>query len=228
MRRSSSVLGRLALCVVVVAAVAGCRAAAGTPRTIAETVKRALASGYFQAEGTESGYTDATANSKTVHTTFSGNTKVKGDDDASTLAFTTNGVTFTVDFVNLGSWSYERVNGGDWTKSARAHSIYMSKLVTAGLVLEDKGVETKFSRQVHRVESTNLSRAMYETAGADLSNLGNYTVTLIFWTQDDGTLVGTTQLVSYDDTVEGVTSHVESVHDVVFEKYGGVTIEAPI
>lgn len=187
-----------------------------------------MAADYFQFEASVSGHSEATGRGETTNSTTTGTLKAKGSDEALSIVVKGGKESVAFEAIHLGEWSYERDEQGVWTKKARADFSTYPKLLQAGLKVEGKGVEARFGRQLHRVESTNITDELLVDAGWKKENGPPYPLRLIVWAQDDGTPVGVTESQSYDLTFSGVTTHFESSTDFVFEKFSGVTIEAPI
>jgi hypothetical protein len=218
---------RLALGAAVAALVAGCGGFSTTPKPLLDALKSQVTSGDFQYEGKIDGSMTMVVGSKSYDGTISGTSKGKGQDSASFTSIEIAGGTYTQDTITIGDSTYSRTNDSSWTKGAKSDSS-LADLFRIGMKIEDKGVETKFGQQLHRVEPTNLLDLDLASIGVGTSTgVSNMEITLVFWVKNDGTPAGVTQGSTYDQDNSGTATHVTMTMDVVFTNLSGVTIEAP-
>ena len=170
-----------------------------------------------------------TYNGTAMDDSQSGTMSYKGGDDTDSHRETLNGAVTTYDYVHLGQTTYERKNGGAWTRSVRpATDIAGDRLLfTPTAAFVDRGLETKNGAQLHRLEIADqgaFAKSMMKTSvGATAAQ-----VTLTVWVQDDGTpadieLSGWVQV-----PVSGVSTRVTDIEEFRITSTSGVTITAPI
>jgi hypothetical protein len=216
------------LAAILVATVAGCGSSSGSrnpsPRAsdaAIDSFTRLATASDFQYQGPISGTLTLDGTSVPV----TGTSKAKGQDASTSLSYTLMGQTMSQDQVTVGAATYSRANGGSWSKTSR-HEASFADLLGAGMKLADRGVETKFGQQLHRLEPTNLSQLdLASLGGGAPEGTSDYQISLIVWVKDDGTPAGLSQSQSY--VVDANSLRVAMSLDFTFESLSGVTIEAP-
>jgi hypothetical protein len=134
------------------------------------------------------------------------------------------------DLVLVGSNSYERIDNGAWTQSARQQggTCEMVGLFRyTGLV--DKGLQPKNGAQLHRLEVSDPVQfgSDYEKFESKATGQTATQATLVVWVKDDGSPVALQISASYNATVNGLPGTVLDSRDYVVTKLSGVTITAP-
>jgi hypothetical protein len=167
---------------------------------------------------------------RTVSATITGTDKIHGKDSAMSMkldmaATSTTPASSTVnDSVDVGGFSYARTDGGAWSKTAKKSDTTITSVISqVGLV--DKGVESHFNQQLHRLESTKPVPA--SLMFSDTTGVTNPNLTLTFWTKDDGTPAGMTMAATFTQVSSDSTGDVTMSLDVSFNSLSGVTVEAP-
>jgi hypothetical protein len=228
MRAASSLARRISLIAIVVA-VGGSIAACGS-KSLVDNFTSKIQADDFQASGPITGTITMTAGGVTYNATVSGTLKIKGKDNAQTttmdLAATdaTPATSTTSDSITVGDWTYDRTDGGSWTKTARAASDDVAS-VLKGVTVADKGVETHFGQQLHRLESSKALDP--KVFFSDMSGISDANLSLTLWAKDDGTPAGMTVAGTFKQDQSGTTIDVTISVDFAFESLSGVTIEAP-
>jgi len=170
----------------------------------------------------------ATAAGSPVDLTVSGTMSTKGSDDSWSYRQTVNGAASTYDKVDLAGTTYERVDGGAWTKAAESTSSGPTQIsFPKSMIMVDDGVEAKDGLQLHRLELFDtgpFSVAFVQELGSGFTS-GQFTLTA--WTYDDGTPVVVEVDGSFKGTTNGVAMSGTLVEELVFTRFSGVTITAP-
>lgn len=226
----------LGVAVVLAVAVAACgsssntqKPSAGTsgPSSLVDNFKSQATKSDFQFEGPLTGSISISAGAANAAGQLTGTAKGKGQDSAMSITITIAGTTQVQDQITVGDSTYRRTNGGSWAKTARFEAS-LADLFGAGMKIEDKGVETKFGQQLHRLEPTNMSEIDLAALGlTGISGTTNMKISLIVWVKDDGTPAGMNQGTTYDMDSGGAVAHVTMSTDISFDRLSGVTIEAP-
>jgi hypothetical protein len=185
----------------------------------------------FQASGPITGSFTMEAQGLTFHVTLSGDMKVKGDYNAQTMTMAmaatdvTPASTTTQESISVGDWTYSREDGGDWTKEARSNDDEDLGSVIKTVTVVDKGVETHYGQQLHRLDSSEALDPDIFFGG--MTGVSDADLTLTFWAKDDGTPAGMTITGTYTQNQSGTLVDVTLTMDYQFESLSGVTIEAP-
>jgi hypothetical protein len=172
-----------------------------------------------------------TAGSVPVKVTMSGSMSSDGDSDTISYRTTANGAVTTKDTVDVGQTSYASDNGGSWTKSARSASSVSSaeSPLTPTMRFVDKGVESKYGVELHRLElidATALTAATLKNLGPPSFQTGEFTLTI--WTTDDGTPSVLEEDGSYQGTSDSGPTKGTMVEEFRFIAFSAETITAPI
>jgi hypothetical protein len=234
MLSSLPVSRRIGLAVVgaaVVASVAACGSNSATPKqSLIDSFTSRITAADFQASGALNGTYAITVSGTTLKATISGTDMIHGKDSAMTMkvdmaATSATPASSTVnDSVDVGGFTYTRTDGGAWSKAAKTSDTTITSVISQ-VGLADKGVESRFNQQLHRLESTKLvpiSLMFTDTTGVTNPNL-----TLTFWTKDDGTPAGMTMAATFTQVSSDSSGDVTMSLDVSFDSMSGVTIEAP-
>jgi hypothetical protein len=172
-----------------------------------------------------------TAGSVQVKVTMSGSMSSDGDSDTISYRTTANGAVTTKDTVDVGQTSYVSDNGGSWTKSARSASSVSSAEapLTPTMRFVDKGVESKYGVELHRLElidTTALTAATLKNLGPPSFQTGQFTLTV--WTTDAGAPSVLEEDGSYQGTSANGPTKGTLVEEFRFTAFSGVVITAPI
>jgi len=234
MLSSSSISRRVGLAVVgaaVVASVAACGSNSATPKpSLIDSFTSKITAADFQASGALTGTYTMTVSGTAFNATITGTDKIHGKDSAMSMKLDVAATSATPasstlnDSVDVGGFSYTRTDGGAWTKSAKTSDTTITTVISQ-VGLADKGVESHFNQQLHRLESTKpvpVSLMFSDTTGVTNPNLA-----LTFWTKDDGTPAGMTMAATYTQVSSDSSGDVTMSLDVSFDSLSGVTIEAP-
>ncbi|MGZ6267989.1 MAG: hypothetical protein ACXWNR_05445 [Candidatus Limnocylindrales bacterium] len=177
----------------------------------------------FQASGSVIGTVSVTISGQKIDGTYSGTSKFKGNDSASTITMTMAGTKTTNDSVSVGDSDYSRTNDGAWTKTARSTTGTSFRVLTAEGVT-DKGVELHDGQKLHHLDLVKTPDPKSLFKDPTMVN-GQYTV--VMWAKDDGTPAGMTIAGSYSQDVNGSLAQAAISLDFNFESLSGVTIDAP-
>lgn len=162
--------------------------------------------------------------------TMSGNMTSKGSDFTESYKLTQGGKVTSYDYVYLGTYEYQRVDAGSWTRSARSGSSGSSSAIgySPAMGLVDKGVETRNGTQLHRldVEDTAAFSQSMQKALANGATDANFTFSV--WVDDNGAPVVYEIKGTFSEQIQGVSSHATLVEDFTVTANSGVTINAPI
>jgi hypothetical protein len=234
MLRSLPIPRRFGLAVVgaaVAVSVAACGSNSATPKpSLIDSFTSKITAADFQASGALNGTYTMTVSGTAFSATITGTDKIHGKDSAMSMkldmaATSTTPASSTVnDSVDVGGFSYARTDGGAWSKTAKKSDTTITSVISqVGLV--DKGVESHFNQQLHRLESTKPVPA--SLMFSDTTGVTNPNLTLTFWTKDDGTPAGMTMAATFTQVSSDSTGDVTMSLDVSFDSLSGVTIEAP-
>jgi hypothetical protein len=225
----ASRLARTVGLVAIIVAIGGSLAGCGS-KSLVENFTSKIQADDFQASGPITGSFKMAAEGMTFDITLSGTMNIKGKDNAQTLTLdmaatdSTPASSTINDTIAVGDWSYSRSDGGDWSKEPRSTSDGISSALK-GTTFTDKGVETHYGQQLHRLESSEPLDP--ETFFGDTSKISDASLTLTFWAKDDGTPAGMVVAGTFKQDQGGTVLDVTIVMDVAFESLSGVTIEAP-
>jgi hypothetical protein len=218
-------IGLGVLAVVLVAGVAACNS-----KSLVENFTSKATASDFQASGTISGTLKMTLGGATYDATISGTEKLKGNDSSQSMTTslaateTMAATASTTDTITVGDSTYSRTDNGAWTKAARSDSDITTILAAAALA--DKGVETHYGQQLHRLDSTKAFDPKFIFSSSS-SGLTDVKLTLTFWAKDDGTPAGMMIAGTYTQDMNGTPAAVTLSMDFQFTSLSGVTIEAP-
>jgi hypothetical protein len=168
-----------------------------------------------------------TAGTLAVKVTMSGSMSSDGTSDSVSYRTTAQGIVITTDTIDIGKTSYVSVNGAPWTKSARSSSSESPFSPTMKFV--DKGVESKYGVDLHRLElidTSDLTAATLKSLGPPSFQTGQFTLTV--WTSDDGAPAVLEEDGSYQGTSANGPTQGTMVEEFRFIAFSGVTIAAPI
>jgi hypothetical protein len=234
MLSSHSVSRRVGLAVIgaaVVVSVAACGSNSATAKpSLLDSFSTKITSADFQASGTLTGSYKMTVAGTDFTATISGTDKIHGKDSDMSMKLDMAATSATPasssvnDSIEVGGFVYTRTDGGAWSKSEKASGATITTVI-AQVGLADKGVESHFNQQLHRLESTKTVPA--SLMFSDTTGITNPVVTLVFWAKDDGTPAGMTMSATYTQTSSGTSGDVTMSLDVSFDSLSGVTIVAP-
>jgi hypothetical protein len=179
----------------------------------------------FQARGPVSGSIEAQTILGTRAGTMSGSFAVNGGDSSYSVTAKLLGVTESADYVVVGARAWSRSNGGQWTQTQATGKTL--PVLVAGLILADTGIETHLGRQLHHLTVANPSDVDLSAFGIAPGSRDNLTVSLSFWTENDGTPAGMTIVAGFDQKILGTPSHENATIDLTIEALSGVTITPP-
>jgi hypothetical protein len=228
MLAASRLVRRITLFAIVVA-VGGSLAGCGS-KSLVENFTSKIQADDFQASGPITGSFKMAAEGMVFDITLSGTMKIKGKDNAQTMKMdmaatdVTPASSTTNESITVGDWSYSRSNGGDWTKEARSTTDDVASVIKT-IVVTDKGVESHYGQQLHRLESSKPldPKAFF----SDMSGISDASLTLTFWAKDDGTPAGMVVAGTFKQDQGGTLLDVTISMDLAFESLSGVTVEAP-
>jgi len=120
---------------------------------------------------------------------LSGTMTMANDDSQSSITLDMPGGSQTNDTIRVGTTEWERANGGPWVTNPEPvdRSKSLSAILETLTSLEDKGVETRDGRQLHRLAPPPSVTISPEAVGFNPENAKDATVAMEFWAEDDGT-----------------------------------------
>jgi hypothetical protein len=234
MLSSHSVSRRIGLAVIgaaVIVSVAACGSNSATAKpSLLDSFSAKITSADFQASGALTGSYKMTVSGTDFTATISGTDKIHGKDSDMSMkldmaATSATPASSTVnDSIDVGGFTYTRTDGGTWTKTAKTSTTTITSVI-AQVGLADKGVESHFNQQLHRLESTKTVPA--SLMFADTTGVTDANLTLVFWAKDDGTPAGMEYAATYTQTSGDTSGQVTMTLDISFDSLSGVTIVAP-
>jgi hypothetical protein len=120
---------------------------------------------------------------------LSGTLALANDATQSSIALDLPNGRQTNETIRVGTTQWERANGGPWVTNpepadtSKSLAAFLETLTT----LEDKGVETRDGRQLHRLVPPASATLSAEALGFNPENATDATVAMEFWAEDDGT-----------------------------------------
>ena len=225
---SASIARRFGLAMLAVAVV-GSVAACGS-KSLMDNFTDKITASDFQAAGALTGSYSVAAAGVTYSATITGTEKIKGQDTSQEMTMSmaatdsTPASTSETDTITVGDSTYTRSDGGTWTKTARGSETDI-KTVVSQVGLTDKGVESHFGQQLHRLESTKPVPDSF--IFGDTTGISDTNMTLTFWAKDDGTPAGMTMAGTYTQDMSGTSGAVTISMEVSFDTLSGVDISAP-
>ncbi len=228
MRSSSTLTRRIGFAILAVAVV-GSVAACGS-KSLTDDFTSKITDSNFQASGTITGSYSTTVSGMTVHSTITGTDKIKGKDSAMSMTIAADATTpqafsTSTDTIDVGGNTYLRDNNGPWTKSADKADATTITGVVKTIGLTDKGIESHFGQQLHRLDSTKSVPP--SLLFSDTTSITNPTVSLSFWAKDDGTPAGMTMTATYTQASSGNSDDVTMLLEISFDSLSGVSVDAP-
>jgi hypothetical protein len=219
-------IGLVAVGAAVVVSVGGC----SSKPSMIDSFTSKITAADFQASGALTGTYTMTVSGTAFSATIAGTEKIKGNDSDQSMkldmaATSATPASSTVnDSIDVGGFTYSRTDGGAWSKTAKTSETSIGSIIPQ-VGLTDKGVESHFNQQLHRVQSTKTVPTSFMFG--DMTGITNAVVTLTFWVKDDGTPAGMTMAATYTQASGDSTGDVVMSMDVSFDSLSGVTIEAP-
>lgn len=128
----------------------------------------------------------------TVDTTevpISGTITISGLDSQSRLTLEAPGASQTQDSIRVGTQQWNRSADGPWVLNPKPNdrTKSLSAFLQTLTALEDKGVATKGSRQLHRLVPPASVTISAEALGFNSPGVQDAEVAMEFWAEDDGT-----------------------------------------
>jgi hypothetical protein len=218
-------IGFAVLAVAIVGSVAACGS-----KSLTDNFASKITDSNFQASGTLTGSYSTTVSDATVNSTITGTDKIKGKDSAMSMTIAADATTpqafsTSTDTIDVDGNTYLRDNNGPWTKSAdKADATTITGVVNA-LGLTDKGAQSHFGQQLHRLDATKSVPPSLFFSGT--TGITNPVVSLTFWAKDDGTPAGMTMTATYTQASSGSTDDVTMLLEISFDSLSGVSIDPP-
>ncbi len=125
----------------------------------------------------------------TTEIPLSGTMTIAGDASQSSITLEAPGGSQTNETIRVGTNEWERATGGPWVTNpepadtSKSLSAFLETLTS----LEDKGIETRDGRQLHRLVPPPSVTFSAETLGFDAESARDATIAMEFWAEDDGT-----------------------------------------
>ena len=146
-------IGFAVLAVAVLGSVAACDS-----KSLTDFTSKITASD-FQASGTITGSYSTAVSGTTVHSLITGTDRIKGKDSAMSMTIAADATTpqafsTSTDTIDVGGNTYLRDNNGPWTKTADKADATTITGVVSKIGLTDKGTQSHFGQQLHRLDST--------------------------------------------------------------------------
>jgi hypothetical protein len=217
-------IGFAVLAVAVLGSVAACDS-----KSLTDFTSKITASD-FQASGTITGSYSTAVSGTTVHSMITGTDRIKGKDSAMSMTIAADATTpqafsTSTDTIDVGGNTYLRDNNGPWTKTADKADATTITGVVSKIGLTDKGTQSHFGQQLHRLDSTK--GVPPSLLFSDTTGITNPSVSLTFWAKDDGTPAGMTMTATYTQASSGSTDDVTMLLEISFDSLSGVSINPP-
>jgi hypothetical protein len=119
----------------------------------------------------------------TTEIPLSGTMTIAGDASQSSITLEAPGGSQTNESIRVGTTEWERATGGPWVTNpepadtSKSLSAFLETLTS----LEDKGVETRDGRQLHRLVPPPSVTLSAEALGSDAESARDATIAIEFW-----------------------------------------------
>ncbi|MFH0750653.1 MAG: hypothetical protein ABIG85_07625 [Chloroflexota bacterium] len=170
-----------------------------------------------------------TATSGSTEASLSGTLGFSGKDSVTSLTFDDGGARRTQETVRIGTRKWTREDQGPWILDPKPVDAAkgLAAFLTTLSALEDRGVETKGSRQLHHLVPPAGTTVSPDALGLD-PTIKDPIVAIDFWAADDGTPEVWTIGISWNQPAGATMIPVELVMDIDLSGLGRpATVAAP-